>query len=160
MPSQNREGRTTIYGPFTPNGPVLSPNLWCLLGETFLWQVGVHHIVHVRRFELEPAVKKLFNVKEVLLVVVAGQLVIGMLGQVVLIREERPHTPQLQDALSAIHDGQLIPAHEFFATMSSDEFKNGQKNNPPRLREGLNIKNLYFRVLFIFLCSDLVPHLT
>ena len=113
MPSQNREGRTTIYGPFTPNGPVLSPNLWCLLGETFLWQVGVHYIVHVRRFELEPAVKKLFNVKEVLLVVVAGQLVIGMLGQVVLIREERPHTPQLQDALSAIHDGQLIPAHEF-----------------------------------------------
>ena len=113
MPSQNREGRTTIYGPFTPNGPVLSPNLWCLLGETFLWQVGVHYIVHVRRFELEPAVKKLFNVKEVLLVVVAGQLVIGMLGQVVLIREERPHTPQMQDALSAIHDGQLIPAHEF-----------------------------------------------
>ena len=49
---------------------------------------------------------------------------------------------------------------QLFATMSSDEFKNGQKNNPPRLREGLNIKNLYFRVLFIFLCSDLVPHLT
>lgn len=24
-----------------------------------------------------------------------------------------------------------------FATMSSDEFKNEQKNNPPRLREGL-----------------------
>ena len=58
-PSQSRESGTTIYGSFTPNGPVLSPNLWCLLGETFLWRVGVHHIVHVRRFEFEPAVKKL-----------------------------------------------------------------------------------------------------
>ena len=58
-------------------------------------------------------VKKLLDVKEVLLVVVSGQLVIGMLGQVVLIREEGPHAAQLQDALAAVHNGQLIPAHEF-----------------------------------------------
>ena len=92
-PSQSRESGTTIYGPFTPNGPVLSPNLWCLLGETFLWRVCIHHIVHVRRFELEPAVKKLLNVKEVLLVVISGQLVIGVLGQVILIGQKRPDTP-------------------------------------------------------------------
>ena len=110
MPSQNREGRTTIYGPFTPNGPVLSPNLWCLLGETFLWRVGIYHIVHVRRFEFEPAVKKLLNVKEVLLVVVAGQLVIGVLGQVILVGQKRPDAPQLQDALTAVHDSQFVPA--------------------------------------------------
>ena len=71
MLSQSRESGTTIYGPFTPNGPVLSPNLWCLLGETFLWRVAIHHIVHIRRFEFKPMVKKLLNVKEVLLVVVA-----------------------------------------------------------------------------------------
>ena len=55
---------------------------------------------------------------------------------------------------------EFVLGHQLSATMSSDEFKNGQKNNPSRLREGLNIKNLYFRVLFIFQCSDLVPHLT
>ena len=104
MPSQNREGRTTIYGPFTPNGPVLSPNLWCLLGETFLWQVGVHHIVHVRRFEFEPVVKELLDVKEVLLVVISGQLVIGVLGQIILVRQKGPDAAQLQDTLAAVHN--------------------------------------------------------
>ena len=35
-----------------------------------------------------------------------------------------------QDALAAIHHGQLIPAHELSATMSTDDFKKGQKNSP------------------------------
>ena len=78
-------------------------------------------------------VKKLLDVKEVLLVVISGQLVIGVLGQVVLIREERPNTAQLQDTLTAIHDGQLVPAHELFAVMSSDEFK--EKTKKPFLRQ-------------------------
>ena len=82
-------------------------------------------------------VKKLLNVKEVLLVVISGQLVIGVLGQVILVGQKRPDAPQLQDALAAVHDSQFVPAHKLFDTMSSDEFKNGQKNNPPRLREGL-----------------------
>ena len=103
----------------------------------FLWRVGVHHIVHVRRFEFEPAVKELLDVKEVLLVVVAGQFVVWVLGQVILVGQKRPDAPQLQDALAAVHDSQFVPAHKLFDTMSSDEFKNGQKNNPPRLREGL-----------------------
>ena len=49
-------------------------------------------------------VKKLLNVKEVLLVVISGQLVIGVLGQVILVGQKRPHAPQLQDSLTAIHD--------------------------------------------------------
>ena len=61
------------------------------------------------------------DVKHVLLIIVAGQLIVGMLGQIVLVGEERPDAAQLQDALSAVHDGQFIPAHKFFATMSSDE---------------------------------------
>ena len=95
--------------------------LWHLLGETFLWRVGVHHIVHVRRFEFKPMVKKLLDVKEVLLVVVAGQLVVGVLGQIILVRQKRPDAAQLQDTLAAVHDCQFIAAHKFFATMSSDE---------------------------------------
>ena len=58
------------------------------------------------------AVEILLDVKHIFLVVVAGQLVIGVLGQVILIREERPHTAQLQDAFAAVHDGQFIPTHE------------------------------------------------
>ena len=84
--------------------------------------VGVHHIVHIRRFEFEPAVKKLLDVEKVLLVVVAGQLVVGVMGQFVLVREERPHTAELQNTLATVHDGKLVPAHEFFATMSSGKF--------------------------------------
>ena len=84
--------------------------------------VGVHHVVHVRRFEFQPAVEELLDVKEVPLVVIAGQLVVGVLGQVVLVREEGPDAPQLQDALAAIHNGQLVPAHKLFATMSSGKF--------------------------------------
>ena len=69
------------------------------------------------------AVEILLDVKYVLLIVVPGQLIVWVLGQIVLVREKRPDTAQLQDALAAVHDGQFIPAHEFFAVMSSDEFK-------------------------------------
>ena len=68
-------------------------------------------------------VKKLLDVKEVLLVVVSGQLVIGVLGQVILVGQKRPNAPQLQDTLASVHNGQLVPAHKLFAVMSSDEFK-------------------------------------
>ena len=55
--------------------------------------VGVHHIVHIRRFEFQPTVKELLDVKEVSFVVVAGQLVVGVLGQVVLVRQKGPDAP-------------------------------------------------------------------
>ena len=40
-----------------------------------------------------------------------------MLGDVVLVREERPHTAQLEDALAAVHNGQFILAHKLFAEL-------------------------------------------
>lgn len=60
-----------------------------------------------------------------------------MLRNVKLIGEEWSYPSKLHDALAPVHDRNLILAHKLFATMSSDEFKNGQKNNPSRLREGL-----------------------
>ena len=42
-----------------------------------------------------------------------------------------------EEDILAIHYRKFIYTHQLFATMSSDEFKNEQKNNPPRLREGL-----------------------
>ena len=46
-----------------------------------------------------------------------------MLGQIVLVAQKWADTAQLQDALATIQNSKLIPAHQLFATMSSDELK-------------------------------------
>lgn len=46
-----------------------------------------------------------------------------MLCDVVFVRKKRTDATQLEDALAAVHNGQLILAHQLFATLSSDEFK-------------------------------------
>ena len=57
------------------------------------------------------------EVKGVLGVRVGGVRVIRALGDVVLVREERPHTAQLKDTLAAVHDSQFILAHKLFAEL-------------------------------------------
>ena len=71
--------------------------------------------------------QKTLYVQGVFLVKVGCIFVIGMLGDVVLVGQERANTPQLQDTLAAVHDCQLILAHQLFATMSSDELKKAIK---------------------------------
>jgi len=75
------------------------------------------HIVDLVGFELEPGGQERLDVKGVLGVRVGGVRVIGVLGDVVLVREERTHTTQLEDALAAVHDGQFILAHKLFAEL-------------------------------------------
>ena len=82
------------------------------------------YVVDLIGLRFEPGGQKRLNVKGVLGVRIGCELEVGVLGDVVLVREERPHTTQLEDALAAVHDGQFILAHKLFATMSSDEFKN------------------------------------
>ena len=77
--------------------------------------------------EFQPCGQECFNVKSVLIVRVGSVLEIGMLGDVVLIRKERTHTTQLEDALVSVHRCKLILAHQLFATMSSDELKKAIK---------------------------------
>lgn len=72
------------------------------------------------------SVQELLDVECILGIVVGRELVVGVLGQIVLVREERPHSSKLQDALAAVQHGQLVPAHKLFATMSSGKFKKGQ----------------------------------
>ena len=60
-----------------------------------------------------------------------------MLGNIVLVRQERPHTAQLEDAFVAAHRGKLVHGHELFATMSSDEFKIGKKIPLLVMRRGI-----------------------
>lgn len=57
----------------------------------------------------------LFDVEGIFLVVVRKVLVTGMLCDVVLVGEERPHAPKLQDTLAAVHDGDLILRHQLLA---------------------------------------------
>jgi hypothetical protein len=58
-----------------------------------------------------------------------------VLGQVVLVAQKWAHTTKLQDALAAIQNCQLIPAHKFPAVKSSDEFAK-EKTLPVKKREG------------------------
>lgn len=49
----------------------------------------------------------------------------------------------------SIQHREFINGQKIFATMSSDEFKNGQKNNPPRLRGGkCYFKCSYLTIIF------------
>ena len=77
------------------------------------------------------AVEILLDVEHIFLVVVPCQLIVGVLGQVILVGEKRPDAAQLEDALAAVHDGQFIPAHKFFAVMSSDELKSYKPDKNP-----------------------------
>ena len=47
-------------------------------------------------------VKIFFNIKRIFGVVVGGQFIVRMLGQIVLVTQKGAHTAQLQDTLSAI----------------------------------------------------------
>ena len=59
----------------------------------------------------------LFDVKGVLLIEIGRVLVVWVLGDIVLIRQKRPDAPELQDAFAAVHDSQLVPAHQLFAEL-------------------------------------------
>ena len=50
-------------------------------------------------------------------VVVGKVFVVRMFGNIKLLRKERPYAAQLQDALAAIHNGQLILAHQLFSEL-------------------------------------------
>ena len=76
--------------------------------------VDLIHVADLVGFELQPGLEIAFDVKGVFRVGVSGVLVVGVLGDVVLVRQKRAHTTQLQDALAAVHDGQLILAHKLF----------------------------------------------
>ena len=83
----------------------------------------VEHLVDLIRFRHQPCGEILFDIKGVPWVRVRQILIIGVLGDIVLIREEGAHAPKLQDALAAVQHRQLVYRGKVFATMSSDELK-------------------------------------
>ena len=74
-------------------------------------------------FQFQAVFQVLFDVELICLVIIRQLFVSGMFGDIILIGEEWPDATHLQDALSAVHDGKFVLAHQFFATMSSDELK-------------------------------------
>ena len=73
-------------------------------------RISVHHDELITGVDLFFSVQIFFNIEGVFGVVVGGQLVVGMLGQVVLVRKKWSDTTQLQNALAAVqHRQQLLP---------------------------------------------------
>ena len=73
-------------------------------------RISVHHDELITGVDFFFAVQIFFNIEGVFGVVVGSQLVVGVLGQVVLVAQKRAHTTQLQDALAAVQHRQLVPA--------------------------------------------------
>ena len=73
-------------------------------------RISVQHEKFISGLDFFFAVQIFFNIEGVFGVVVGGQLVVGMLGQVVLVRKKWSDTTQLQNALAAVqHRQQLLP---------------------------------------------------
>ena len=58
-----------------------------------------------------------------------------MFGNIKLLRKERPYAAQLQDALAAIHNGQLILAHQLFTAKAMDEIHKASAGIPRMITE-------------------------
>ena len=74
---------------------------------SFLFFGFLDYFIGIRRFQFQAVIEIFLDVEHIFLVVVPCQLVVGVLGQIVLVGEERPDTAQLEDALAAVHDGQF-----------------------------------------------------
>ncbi len=77
--------------------------------------VDLIHVADLAGFQLQPGPQEIFNAERIFRVGVGGVLVVGVLGDVVLVRQKRPHPAQLEDALAAVHDGDLVLRHQFLA---------------------------------------------
>ena len=73
-------------------------------------RISVHHDELITGVDFCFSVQIFFYIEGVFGVVVRGQLVVGVLGQIVLVRKKRSDAAQLQDALAAVQHRQLIPA--------------------------------------------------
>jgi hypothetical protein len=107
------------------------PTAQCSGGALICFDLA--HIIEVERvigLDYQLVLPVFLDVKGVPLVIVGELPVLWMLRNVVFVTEKRSHTSKLQNTLGSVHDGDLVLRHQFFATMSSDEFKNGQKNSP------------------------------
>lgn len=105
------------------------------------------HLCIRRDFHVMQVLHIVLNVKGVFLVIIGQLLVSAMLRYIEFIREEWSDTSKLHDTFPAVHDRNLILAHQFYATLSSDEFNFAHKKSRDTL-ESLLLK-YYFRLYYI-----------
>ena len=77
----------------------------------------VEHLVGFVCFRNQLCREKLLYIKGVLGVRIRKILVVGVSGDVVLIRKERTHTAKLQDALAAVENRQLVYGGQLLAEL-------------------------------------------
>ena len=81
------------------------------------------HLCIRRDFHVMQVLHIVLNVKGIFLVIIGQLLVPAMLCYIKFIREEWSDASKLHDTFSAVHDRNLVLRHQFYATLSSDEFK-------------------------------------
>ena len=77
----------------------------------------VEYLVDLICFRNEPCGQILFNIKGVPGVRVQKIFIVGVSGDVVLIREEGTHTAKLQDALAPVQNRQLVDGDKLFSEL-------------------------------------------
>lgn len=77
----------------------------------------VEHLVYLIRFRHQLCGEVFLDIKGVPWVRVRQILIIGVTGDVVLIREEGAHAPKLQDALAAVQHRQFVYRGKVFAQL-------------------------------------------
>ena len=73
-------------------------------------RIGVHHDELITGVDFFFSVQIFFNIEGVFGVIVRGQLVVRVLGQIVLVRKKRSDAAQLQDALAAVQHRKFVSA--------------------------------------------------
>lgn len=86
-------------------------------GRGLVGCVHLKGVVNFIRLWFEFGGEELFNVKGVARVGIGQVFVVGMLCDVVLVREERTNASELKNALAAVHDGKLVLAHQLLAEL-------------------------------------------
>ena len=89
----------------------------------FRYIISLHHFILFAGLQLHPVIEELLDIEGVTLIKVIRIFVVRMLGQIIFIRQKWPHAAQLQHTFAAVQDRDLITAHQFTATLSSDEFR-------------------------------------
>ena len=106
--------------------------------------IGLRKIVHgtsLVRFQLEPVGQETLYVQFVSLVKIGCVLVVGVLGDIEFIGQKRANPSELQDTLAAVHDSQLVLAHQLLAQFLIVE---GMGNLPPTALPGVHDINRFF----------------
>ncbi len=80
-------------------------------------KIGLIHAAYLIFFKLQPMLQVFLHIEGVALIEIRCEFIVGVLCDVVLVREKRANTAKLEDALAAVQDGKLVNAHQLLAEL-------------------------------------------